>query len=81
MGAIAVRKIPVLKTLPVPEKEQVKRKKISWSLIFKEIKKKIKNCWFFLRKKIFLNLKNLKRHSKEKETKLSDDYWEKIRKR
>lgn len=79
---IIVRKIPILKTLPISDKIDYisGRQKISWLSI---IKKRAKNFYSFLRN---LNLKQYlsKRYFKvksEQKSKFSEDFWKKIRNR
>ena len=79
MSTILIQKIPVLKSLSIPKKNIKEKEKISLFLIFRKIGEIIKNFWFFLKRKIFLDLKDLKKYSKKEKTELSDDYWDKLK--
>ena len=81
MGVVVVYKIPVLRNLPISKEELSKKKKISWSSVFKEIRKKIKLFYSSFKKKFFMNFKNSKkRYLEEKKPDFSKDYWKKVRK-
>lgn len=81
---IIIRKIPILKTLPISNDIDylLEKQKISWLSI---IKKRAKNFYSFLRN-LNLKLKQYlsKKYSKiksEQKNKFSEDFWKKIRNR
>ncbi|PIZ01252.1 hypothetical protein COY61_00150 [bacterium (Candidatus Gribaldobacteria) CG_4_10_14_0_8_um_filter_33_9] len=86
MAALVVRKIPVLKNLPINsvvfEKEKTEK-----FLIFKEFKEKIlkgakekvKKFYSFFLNNFFIKLKKEKEQDPKEKTKLSGNYWQRIK--
>ncbi len=85
MAVMALKKIPALRTLPVGRASSVKKKQSSLDdllKITKEIAKILGLSFKNFIEESFSYFRNVsKERSKEKEKpKLSDDYWEKVRK-
>ncbi|MDI6883191.1 MAG: hypothetical protein QMC93_01790 [Patescibacteria group bacterium] len=78
MGVIVFQKIPVLNKLPLVKIKREEKKIFSFPVFLEEVKSRTKNFYSFLLKRNLPNLK--KRYFKKEESKLSADYWEKIKK-